>query len=408
MRYKTACEAHGGIMEGRLMNLLKNRKPVALIGAALLTLGLVNTSFGADPLAKQHTSIGADGKQWLFTSKLKSIIVTSFFYNYNHKDGIPNLVTTLTDLGKAEGWKVDVIADGNLITATKLKDYQVLFGNYISSWASSGKFTNKDAVQAWVEGGGGMFIMHAAGDSKQSANWDWYYKVAHPVLYLQDNPAGKGPASTFIPGVIKKHPVMEGISFQGKDTTIFGNAELHRFTKLITDVYPKADVFLKVDGNNCGTCTSPIYKTPGGYPISWTFPVMKGRVGYFMEGHDLTTMTSMHVDVWNKFFKQFMYYMAGYDSIEVSTNVKIPANMNIEPSGITFHPSDEVGVFLSLPGNHRVSLFDVAGHLVKEINGSTSPIDYDFSKDLQGAKSGIYVMRVTLGNKVASKRFYVR
>jgi Trehalose utilisation len=397
----------------------------AFVSATLL-LGLAAMSQAQTASLARQRVVTVGGKSYQLTSKLKTLLVGDFFYNYDHhqNNSPQNMISTLNRVAKTEGWTVDLTTDGNSVTATKLKGYQVFFGNYISSWASSNGFptANRTAIQEFVENqGGGVFILHSTGDSKVSTKWDWYYNVAHPVGYEHESSRVTVSAPVAIPPAARTHPIMDGIKFNGKDTVIFTQGEWHTFAKIITSIYPKADVLLSMDGShctkggtgsNCGVSLDVVnYNVPGGYPASWTFPDKKGTIGYFMEAHDLVTMQCMGTAVWDKFFTQFLYYIAGYDSIVVPTTIrpgKSETSFAVDQSGITFHPDDQAGVYISKSGSHVVSLFDMAGHKVQEIRGNKAPVDYNLESDFKGAKAGIYVMRVALaGGRVGSKRFYV-
>ena len=386
-----------------------------------LVLGLSGVSQAQTSLAKQRT-VTSGGKSYVLTSKLKSILVGDFFYNFDHhsQNSPQNLISTLQRLGTAEGWTIDVTKDGNAVTAAKLKGYQVFFANYISNWAAGTGFptANRTAVQNFVEiDGGGVFIQHCSGDSRVTTNWNWFYQTAHPVEYTGESSRTTVSAPVFIPQTAKTHPVMEGISFAGKDTVIWPQGEWHTFNKIITDVQPSAAVLLRMDGpkctkdgkgTNCGGSYN--YSVPGGYPASWTFADKKGTIGYFMEAHDLITMNAMTQPVWDKFYKQFMYFMAGYDTTAVTGLARgaKDSEFAVDPSGITFHSIDQAGVFINKAGKHVVSLFDMQGHKVKEIRGDKFPVDYDLSGELKNARGGVYVVRVAIaGGLVRSKRVFV-
>ena len=301
--------------------------------AAAALLGLAIAAQGQTPSLARQRTITVGNKSYQLTSKLKNLLVGDFFYNYDHhQNGSPqNLIATITRIARTENWTVETTTDGNSVTATKLKGFQVFFANYISSWASKSTFpsANRKAIQDFVEvQGGGVFIQHASGDSKVGTGWDWYYNTAHPVGYEHESSRLTVSAPVAIPPAARTHPIMDGIKFNGKDTVIFPQGEWHTFAKIITATYPKADVLLSMNGakctkggsgTNCGMSLDVInYDVPGGYPASWTFPDKNGAIGYFMEAHDLVTMNAMTQPVWDKFYTQFMYYIAGYDTVAVA------------------------------------------------------------------------------------------
>lgn len=390
--------------------------------AALLVLGLCLAGLAEAqvPLAKSRV-ITVGGKQYLLTSRLKSILMGDFYYNYNHSVATPMLDSTLRQLGRAEGWTVDISKNGTEITAAKLANYQVFFANYISSWASATGFptANRTAIQNFVETqGGGVFIMHSSGDSRSTSNWPWYYNVAHPVTYTGESSRVGVSAKVGIPTAAKVHPVMEGIGFGTggtSDSVTFTEGEWHWFTRLITVPVPAADIFLRMNpatcklnnaGSNCGVATGTYnYGTAAtGYPASWTFPAAKGRIGYFMEAHDAVTKNSMGTANWDRFFKQFMYWMAGYDTVEV-VSVGRPGQsvLAMDASGISFHPRDP-GVFIGKPGAHSVALYELSGRLIQELRGRKAT-DYNLTQYLKGAKHGVYVVRVSVAGRIQSRRY---
>jgi hypothetical protein len=388
----------------------------------LMALGLMSLGHTAPtPSAAYSRTVKVNGHDVLIKSRLKSLMVTSFFFNYNHQYGIPNLVSTMQRIGTKEGFSVVEAKTKDDVTAASLAKVQVLFGNYISSWASKPDFgaPGRAAVQSFVEGGGGVFIMHAAGDSRlgNPTPWPWFFSTAHPTVYVGEG-TKSGTAPVFIAKTAKAHPVMDGINFAGHDTVTFNKGEWHQFSKSISAEVPSVEILLRMDytKNTDAEASFAGYKIdPAGYPCSWTFPVKAGRIGYFMEGHALETMNDFNRGgdagnpMWDKFFTQFMYYMAGYDT--VTTAVKGPRTdkeFAVNRDGITFHPQDEVGVMISEAGNHQVTLFDMSGRKMKEYKGATFPIDYNFSDAMQGAKSGVYVVRAALGRNIKSKRFIVR
>jgi|GEM_PF-4750378 len=403
------------------------RRALRLVRSALLVAGLAAAAQAQDtiPLAKQRL-VTINNQQYMLTSKLRSILIGSFFYNFNHTTGAPLLDSTLKRLGREEGWTVDISKSGTEITATKLSTYQVFFANFISSWASNTGFptASRTAVQNFVENqGGGVFVMHSSGDSRSSSNWAWYYSTLMPITYTGESSRTDVTARVGINPAAKTHPIMEGIGFGANgsgsgtaDTVIFTQGEWHTFNARIATVKPTADFLFKMNPATCikgGTtancgASAGTYATPAeGYPASWTFPAGKGTVGYFMEAHDLTTRNNMGQANWDRFFKQFMYWMAGYDTVPVVSIGRANAGIqSIDRSGISFH-SKVPGVFITAKGGHTVSLYDLSGKRLKHYVGRQGPVNYSNLTDgLKGAsKRGVYIVKVSAGKKVATRRY---
>jgi hypothetical protein len=396
---------------------------------ALLVAGLAgNAAAQTASLAKERVvTIGE--KQYKLTSKLKKLLIGSFYYNFNHSTATTNLENTLKRVGLEEGWTVDVVSGtgatgAQSVNAAKLAGYEVFFANFISSWASNTSFpaANRTAVQNFVETqGGGVFIMHSSGDSRSSSNWAWYYSTMMPVTYTGESNRTDVSAKVGINPAAKTHPIMEGIVFpgaNGPDSNVWSQGEWHTFSGNITTKVADANILMKMNPAtcirgastpNCGIATGTYNysATPGGYSATWTFPAGKGNVGYFMEAHDLVTMNAMGQANWDRFFKQFMYYIAGYDTVEVSTAIGRPTRemLAIDRSGVSFH-SKEPGVLITAAGGHVVSLYDLSGRQIKRLVGRKVPADYNFSDFIpRTGKQGVYVVKVNVGKKTMSRRY---
>ncbi len=397
--------------------------------------GLVNLATAQTKSLAQERTETINGNQYLLTSKLKAIVLGEFTFGFDHTVAYPNMDSTISRIGRQEkpAWTIGRMKTANQVTAASLANYQIFFANYISGMGGgrNGGFTSvqQAALQDFVEvKGNGLFLIHSSGDSPVNPSWPWYASTVHPCHYTGEAGAGAA-ASTGRVGIwsqnakaAKSHPIMQGINWGGSNpdsVSIIGN-ELHTFDKAISNpaITPaKWQGLLGLNATTCGTpntCSGNAYNYttaggPSGWPISWTFPAQKGNIGYFMEGHDLITMNSMTQVMWDKFFKQFMYYMAGYDTTAV-VGIKTGQNLNmgVDQSGITFHPDQEAGVLITKAGNHLVSLFGIDGHKVAEEKGNKTPIDYNFATNLKGLHSGLYIMRVAVPGAVRSAKIYLK
>jgi hypothetical protein len=402
---------------------------------ALLLLAGANGPARAqmEPLVKQRVVAAANGHHYLLTSRLKALLIGTFTYGFEHVQAKTNLDSTLSRIGRAEGWTVDRITRDTDVTAAKLANYQVFFGNYISGWTNpSFPIEGRTALQDFVETkGNGLFLQHSSGDATNDS-WTWFRTYAHPCHYTGN--AHRNAASTGKVGVFKgyldnpgaeSHPILEGIHWDGKDSTTWSNNELHTFHKPILDSSITPVQWQGLLSLNAATCGTPNtcgqndfydYSSQGGnYPLSWTFPLKKGSIGYFMEGHDLSTLNSMTQPIWDRFFRQFMYFIAGYDSMEVST--AIPPSVSgrgaagspyaPHPSGITFRDGAEPGVLITKGGSHVVALYDLSGKLIREERGQDSPVEYVFSRELSG-KRGVYLMSARVSGAARSRKILLR
>jgi hypothetical protein len=370
-------------------------------------------------LAEQRT-ITVNGQTKLITSKLsklnantsrvRGVLDLNFTYNFHHRDGKPVMESMLNRFAAQEGWTVthyyfqdpnhSGVDDRSKITLPELNKNLVVFANHISHWGNQGSSSVNTAVENYMEQtGGGLVIMHGSGDS-QNANWAYYRDKLHPVNFQ-----GHG---TILPGTILRpteaasHPIMEG-GILSAEKVIEG--EWHHFQKLVTTVNTKAEVLMKVDPARCSNCgyTGSLAFT-GGNPISWVMPVGKGWVGYFQEGHDATTQTQLTQAVHDRFFKQMMFYVAGYDTASaVSALPGYPRNH----SGISFDEA-AMAVFIEKPGYHKVGLYDVDGRKYDEHSGR-GVAGYDFEDTRKRLKTGMYILRVDYGRTgTAAKRYVVR
>src|SRR5256885_239005 len=153
-----------GLKEGLMASMGIKRMGRFVLASALVVAATGTAMAQTAPLAKERT-VTANGKSYLLKSRLRSILIGSFTYGFNHTVGSPNLESTLKRIGTAEGWTVDVTTNGDDVTAAKLGGYQVFFANFISNIAQSGSFKGAKAVQDFVEvGGNGAFVMHSTGD----------------------------------------------------------------------------------------------------------------------------------------------------------------------------------------------------------------------------------------------------
>ncbi len=284
------------------------RKPIILL--FVLISVLTGVLCGQTPLAKERV-IEIDGKQYRLTSKLKSLINLDFAFGYHHYDGKPLITETLEKLAQQEGWDYQHITDHTQVTPELLAPHQVAVGNSISAF-NNGDFSDssENAVQQFVENGGGFFSVHGTGDG-EGDEWPWYDEVFYPVDYQGHAQRTNCPIYRY--ETAREHVVLEGLEALDK-SELFG--EWYRLGSDISSSYPDAEILFETFKDDC----------PGAYSLHdieysqeriWIIPIGQGRHLFFPFGHDSLEAASFPDNTWDQFFLQGLYYVAGYDTVYI-------------------------------------------------------------------------------------------
>ena len=129
-----------------------------------------------------------------------SVVVFTKTGSFRH-DSIEPGVAMMRDLGAEHGWSVFHTEDTDDLTPDRLSATQVVV--FLSTTAEVLNDAARDALQSFVEGGGGFVGIHAASDTEY--DWEWYselvgaYFLSHPenpnvsnadiILERRDHPA---------------------------------------------------------------------------------------------------------------------------------------------------------------------------------------------------------------------------
>jgi type 1 glutamine amidotransferase len=391
----------------------------------IVCLAVIGSFFGTAfsqslpiPQARERL-ITVGGKQKKVTSKLvknRKVLVPEFFWTYDHSIGRPEVDRLLGIISQTDSIQFTYITDVNNFDPATFSQYPVILANNITNLgAGSLGATKQNAVQSYIENGGGFMIIHGSGDTKAGGSWSWYASTLHPVVYNGEAVIGQNtrvfqPVSnkvlgTALPAANATHPIMESISH---DTTM--QEEFHNFEFVITDKVPSADVLLLVDHStyNCSGCSpSP------DHPVAWTFKIQKGTVVYSGPGHsNLITSswgrpnpTDARGPYWQRFLKQSLYWAAGYDTTDVTgTDLKNKAEeYQFYQSGVAFHPRDMNAVFTEA-GPHSVQVLNMQGKILARENAS-GPKEHAF--DRTRFRPGIYILRAVTTKGVQSKQYLI-
>lgn len=223
-----------------------SRRVATLAGLALAGALLVPANAGAAPAA-------ADPYEVLVFSKTAG---------FRH-DSIPTGITTLQELGADHDFTVTATEDASAFTPENLAGYEAVV--FLSTTGDILDDTQQDALQAYVDGGGGFLGVHAAADTE----YDWpYYQ-------------------TLVGAWFKSHPAIQDATVVTEDhehpaTAHFGPTWLHNDELYNYRTNPRAQVHVlqaldesTYEGGEMGD----------DHPITWCHQQESGRSFYTGLGH---------------------------------------------------------------------------------------------------------------------------
>jgi type 1 glutamine amidotransferase len=297
-------------------------------------------------------------------------------------------------IGQELGFTVDTVMSQNRITAGFLSGYDFVVWNNMSQNGQQSS-TVKSVWQNYVEGGGGLVALHAAGDTRDNT-WTWYMEgvldaryLIHSAVEAADvwvHPDGIAPSGEF-------HPILKNQKSLFKEYTVtIAGKPTQKWANVWTDewyVFPKdpnpntADltVLLELDEFNLRGVTNwdPNEQKTGYHPMAWArenIGAGKGRVAFLGTGHD-GQIHQARARGLRELWKNAILWAA-----KNSTGCKNPAASNYNPwadkddgncQGVTsvrsrFGSSRALqvdgsanGFRLQLAGTHRVVLRDMSG-----------------------------------------------
>lgn len=202
------------------------------------------------------------------------VLVFSKTAGFRHTDGITAGIAGITALGAEHGFTVDATEDSSAFTTANLAQYAtVVFLSTTSPTADALLDTaQQQALQAYVENGGGWFGIHAAAD----ANYDWPWYQGLVGAYFKQHPAIQ---QTKVLIEDRVHPATEGL---GDEITL--TDELYDYQ---TNPRDSVHVLASLDARSYTGSTMGL-----DHPIAWCQDYDGGRSFYLGLGHDATNWTN--------------------------------------------------------------------------------------------------------------------
>ena len=205
---------------------------------------------------------------------------------FRHHDSIVASRKLLDELGQEQGWQVYHSENGALFQAQYLRRFHLIILNHKTG--TTWTMHQRQALREYVEQGGTMLVLHAAGDASNYA-WPWYRQqvvktafVDHPMrqhiqsaeLIVEDH---THPATAHLPEIWRRSDEWYNFSLSPRDNT---------------------QVLVSIDESTYDPEQSPMGQD---HPMVWWHKVGDGRVFYSALGHTVQSYSE----------PEFRAFMAG-------------------------------------------------------------------------------------------------
>jgi type 1 glutamine amidotransferase len=290
------------------------------------------------------------------------VLILSGANNHEWRQTTPHIKSILEASGRFE---VKVTDEPSGLTGAILAKYDLLLADYCGPrWGE----TAEKAVEAFVKGGKGLVIVHAASypfgtrevlgekmtrTGKREPPWPAWGEMVGAV-WTEQPMTGHGQRHIFqVKWTEPQHPIAAGLppSFTISD-------ELYHLFQMKPNVNVLARAF---DDTKIGG-------TGKDEPILWTVPYGQGRVFHTALGHDLTAQAE----------PGFQISLARGAEWAATGAVTIPAKWTMDPKD-----TDAVSVLLVTGGHdHEASLYPVFEHM-SDIKVNVDPHPVAFRNDLR-------------------------
>jgi cytochrome c len=200
----------------------------------------------------------------------RRILVFSKTAGFRHQS-IEAGIAAIRKLGGENGIAVDATEDASAFTDANLKKYNAVV--FLSTTGDVLNDPQQDALQRYVEAGGGWVGIHSATDTEY--DWPWYGKLAG--AYFTSHPQNPNVRKANFRVLDKTH-----VSTQGLPSTWPREDEFYNFRNIQPDLHVLVDIDeTSYQGGTNGA----------NHPMSWYHEFDGGRAWYTNMGHTDATFT---------------------------------------------------------------------------------------------------------------------
>lgn len=204
----------------------------------------------------------------------EGVLIFSKTNGYRHVEQIPHATAVIGDLARAGGRQSFATENAAVFRPDLLRRFRVV----VLASSSGDAFTpdQRAAFRQWIEAGGRVVALHAAGGDSSYA-WDYYRDRIIGALFI-GHPGG---AEQFQPATVTilkpDHPIMRGIRLPWKPVD-----EWYSFDRIPAP--PASELLATIDEASY----TPGAKLAMGrvHPIAWVNRIGRGAVFYSAIGHN--------------------------------------------------------------------------------------------------------------------------
>lgn len=237
-----------------------NVKRNLLLFTVLVAGGILMWSCGQNTNASADPNTAAPAQQ----KNGQRILVFSKTKGYFH-ESIPDGIAAVQKLGGENGFQVDTTKDASKFNADNLKQYKAII--FLSTTLDVLNDEQQEAMEGYIQGGGGFVGVHAAADTEY--DWPWYNKLVG--AYFKSHPNNPNVRKATINVIDKKHPATEGLPERWERSDEWYNYK---------DINPDLKVLAKLDEKSYEGG-----ENGDNHPIMWYHEYDGGRAFYTGGGH---------------------------------------------------------------------------------------------------------------------------
>lgn len=240
----------------------------AVIAAVFLALVAPLAEPASDP--HQPTPVMDSIAPALPAGLTDGVLVLSKTNGWRHIEHIPHSNASLARIAAAQRRTAFVTENAAVLNDRDLARFRVVVLN-----STSGDFAapeQRAALRRWIEAGGGVVALHAAGDG--SHEWPWWIDEVIGARFI-GHPGGADhiqPAALRV--LAPKHPVMAGVTLSWRPRD-----EWYSFDRAPAG----AEILAAIDETTYRP--HPGQEMGALHPVIWTRQVGRGRVVYAALGH---------------------------------------------------------------------------------------------------------------------------